>query len=118
VLILIEGENQVSENRFEEWNEFVSCILLKSGKSAATSLLHTLVVVEDHPEQLRMICSAQNEYRGERNPPPPGSAQRTVACVLLKRAECTSQRNGLESSKRSTGRGAGKRVIELGKSVV
>lgn len=118
MLILIKGENQVSENRFEEWNEFVSCILLKSGKSAATSLLHTLVVVEDHPEQLRMMCSVQDKNIGERNPPPPGSAQRTVACVLLKWAECTSQRNGRESSKRSIGQGAGKRSIEPGKSVV
>ena len=114
VLILFECENQVSKDWFEEWNELVACVLLKSGKSAATSLLYTFVVVEDHPEQLRTIYSAQEKGRGTRNTPPPESAQRTVVCAPLKRAEYTSQHNGRGSSKRSTGRGAGRRKSNPG----
>lgn len=118
MLILLKSENQISQNRFEEWNEFVACVLLKSGKSTAASLLHAFVVVEDHPKQLRIPNSARDKGEEKGYLPPPGSAQKTAVCVLLKWAEYTNQHNGRESNRRSIGRGAGGCAIKPGRSAV
>ena len=52
MLVLVEREHQVAEYGLQIWHELWAGVLFKGGKSAAARLLHSLVVVQNHAQQL------------------------------------------------------------------
>ena len=52
MLVFVEREDQVAQYGLQVGRKFWTCILFKRRECATSSFLDTLVVVENHPEQL------------------------------------------------------------------
>lgn len=54
MLVFVESEDEVAQYRFKIRRELRTCVFFERGKGTTASFLHALVVVEDHPEELRL----------------------------------------------------------------